>query len=181
MRIVLIRHARTRWNDAKRLQGWSDTEPYPEALTSFWKMTEDIPLRPDVIFTSDLKRAKISGKLLLERYGSVPLIADWRLRERHMGKWEGRYSQEMVEEHPEILDVSFRMPGGESILDLYERVSKFADDLKWYCEKRDWQNVIVVSHQLAMETLRRKLLNLPVDGTMWDNLRSSGQWVLVEV
>ncbi len=181
MRFVLIRHARTRWNDAKRLQGWSDVEPYPEALTRFWEATEGIPIRPDVIYTSDLKRAVLSGRLLLNRYGEVPLLSDWRIRERHMGKWEGAYSEQIKREHPEALTVDFRLPGGESLLDVAGRVEGFVKDVLNYSRKRGWENVIVVTHQLTMEILRRKLLGLPVDDTVWDYLRGSGEWVLVEV
>ena len=181
MRFVLIRHARTRWNDAKRLQGWSDVEPYPEALTRFWEATEDIPIRPDVIYTSDLKRAVLSGRLLLNRYGEVPLLSDWRIRERHMGEWEGAYSEQIKREHPEALTVDFRLPGGESLLDVAERAEGFVKDVLNYSRKRGWENVIVVTHQLTMEILRRKLLGPPVDDTVWNHLRGSGEWVLVEV
>ena len=181
MRFVLIRHARTRWNDAKRLQGWSDVEPYPEALTRFWEATEGIPIRPDVIYTSDLKRAVLSGRLLLNRYGEVPLLSDWRIRERHMGEWEGAYSEQIKRDHPEVLTVDFRLSGGESLLDVAERVEGFVKDVLNYSRKRGWENVVVVTHQLTMEILRRKLLGLPVDDTVWDYLRGSGEWVLVEV
>lgn len=181
MRIVLVRHARTRWNDAKRLQGWSDVEPYPEALTKFWEATESVPIRPSVIYTSDLKRAVLSGRLLLNRYGNIPLLSDWRIRERHMGEWEGRSSEEIKREHPEALRVDFRLPGGESLLDVAERVEGFLKDTLPYCRKRGWEDVLIVTHQLTMEILRRKLLGLPVDGTVWEYLRSSGEWVLVEV
>ncbi len=181
MRVAVIRHARTRWNDAKRLQGWVDTEPYPEALTSFWERTQDIPFGPDVVFSSDLKRARVSAQMFLQRYGDVPVIYDWRLRERHMGEWEGRYSQEIKEKHPEVLRVDFRIPGGESVLDVYERVSRFAGDMVWYSSKRGWTKVFIVSHQITMEVLRRVLLGIPVDQTVWENLRGSGDWFEVEV
>ena len=181
MKFVLIRHARTRWNDAKRLQGWSDVEPYPEALSRFWEATEGIPIRPDVIYTSDLRRAVISGRLLLERYGNVPLLSDWRIRERHMGEWEGSYSEVIKREHPEALKVDFKLPGGESLLDVAERVEWFVRDVMAYAGGRGWRNVLVVTHQLTLEILRRRLLNLPIDDTVWDHLRGSGEWVLVEV
>jgi broad specificity phosphatase PhoE len=181
MKFVLIRHARTRWNDAKRLQGWSDVEPYPEALSRFWEATANVPVVPDAIYTSDLKRARLSGELLLARYGDVPLLSDWRIRERHMGEWEGVSSEEVRRKHPEALRVDFRLPGGESLLDVAERVGWFVEDVKHYAGRRGWNNLIVVTHQLAMEVLRRKLLGLPVDDTVWEYLRGSGEWVLVEV
>ncbi|NPA79560.1 MAG: histidine phosphatase family protein [Thermotogae bacterium] len=180
MIFVLIRHARTRWNDAKRLQGWSDVEPYPEALSRFWESTSSIPVRPDVIYTSDLRRAVVSGRLLIDRYGDVPLLSDWRVRERHMGAWEGRYSDE-VRENPEVFRIDFRLPGGESLLDVAERVKGFAGDVRSYAFKRGWRTVFVITHQLTMEILRRELLGLPLDESIWENLRGSGEWILVEV
>jgi len=56
-RIYLIRHARTIWNDEKRIQGWADIEPYEEAKKFFLEKVKTINDKPSAIFTSDLKRA----------------------------------------------------------------------------------------------------------------------------
>jgi len=73
-RIYLIRHARTVWNDERRIQGWADIEPYEEAKRIFLDKVRAIKDKPSAIFTSDLKRAIISAQLIREIYPETPIF-----------------------------------------------------------------------------------------------------------
>ena len=70
---------------------------------------ETVPLvkptgfRPDVMFTSVLKRAKRTGALALDSAGlkDVPVVEDWRLNERHYGGLTGLNKAETAQKHGE--------------------------------------------------------------------------------
>ncbi len=182
MKIYLIRHARTVWNDERRIQGWADIEPYEEAKKIFLEKVRKIPDNPDVIFSSDLKRAIISANLIRQLHPNTPILLDWRLRERNMGELEGKLYEGIREEFPELWGtVDVAPPGGESILDMAERLEKAVKDILWFSEINGYKVVFVISHQLAIEVLRRILLKEPVDKTIWENLIGSGDWIKLEL
>lgn len=182
MKIYLIRHARTVWNDEKRIQGWADIEPYEKAKEVFLDKVKNIPDKPDVIFSSDLKRAIISANLIKTLYPDVLILIDWRLRERNMGKLEGKFYNEIKEKFPELWGtVDVAPPGGESIIDMAERLEKSARDIIWFSEVMGYNVVFIISHQLAIEVLRRIFLKEPINTSLWENLIGSGDWIELDI
>jgi len=182
MKVFLIRHARTVWNDERRIQGWADIEPYEEAIRIFYERMKTINEKPDVIFSSDLKRALISAEIIKRIYGDVPIFIDWRLRERNMGKVEGELYEEIKGKYPELWGtVDVRPEGGESVLDMADRLRRFANDFIWFSNINGWKVAFIVSHQLAIEVLRRIFLNKDIDETIWNNLIGSAQWIELEL
>jgi Fructose-2,6-bisphosphatase len=181
-RIYLIRHARTVWNDERRIQGWVDIEPYEEAKRIFLDKVRAIKDKPSAIFTSDLKRATISAQLIREIYPETPIFIDWRLRERNMGDLEGLFYLDIRDKYPELWgSVEFRAPGGESVLDMAERLKISLEDIIWFSRKNDYKVIFIVSHQLAIEVTRRLLLGEPIDRGIWENLIGSGDHILINL
>ena len=76
---------------------------------------------------------------------------DERIREVDMGIITGLSEKEALEKHPDIMKkffqdrVNFRIPQGESMFDVYKRVSNFLNDLS-----DEEGEIIVVSHYVAM-------------------------------
>jgi probable phosphoglycerate mutase len=181
-RIYLIRHARTVWNDERRIQGWADIEPYEEAKRIFLDKVRAIKDKPSAIFTSDLKRAITSAQLIREIYPETPIFIDWRLRERNMGDLEGLFYVDIRDKYPELWgSVEVRAPGGESVFDMAERLKMSIEDILWFSQKNDYKVIFVVSHQLAIEVTRRLLLGEPIDGGIWENLIGSGDHILINL
>ena len=132
-RVVLIRHGETDWNRDRRIQGQTDTPlsslGRQQALAIGQRLKRE---RFTAIYASDLQRAwdtaqAIGQAALAERPDAVQPVADRRLREMDFGEWEGKTSAEIAASHPEAharskhRDADFRIPGGESFRDLYER------------------------------------------------------------
>src|SRR5262245_1973684 len=89
---AVLRHAATGWNEAKRLQGGTDTElsPAGEAAARRWR----VPAAADgwTRISSPLRRARRTAELLQP---SVPVGVESRLREMSFGTWEGHTLAEL--------------------------------------------------------------------------------------
>lgn len=133
-RLILWRHGETEYNVAGRMQGHIDSaltevgvrqaEFAAAALTRF---------RPELIIASDLRRARDTAAALGEAIG-VSVRLDKRLRETHLGDWQGLTSAEVDEGWPGQRarwgqDATSTPPGGESRVDVAERAAEVVDDL----------------------------------------------------
>lgn len=121
----------------------------------------------DKIYSSDLNRAKNTVRPTAERLG---LEIDLRpeLREIDLGDWEGMLYPELRELCPKELDSWFndrssnaRVPGGESIGELYDRIS--AAILK-IAEENDGGSVVIASHAIAIKAFLCYALGYGKDG-----------------
>ena len=103
-RLILLRHGQSQWNLENRFTGWGDVDLTAEGEAQARRGGELIAeagFRPDVMFTSVLKRAKRTGALALDSAGlrDVPVVEDWRLNERHYGGLTGLDKAETAEKH----------------------------------------------------------------------------------
>lgn len=89
MRLYLIRHGVTDWNNEKRLQGKSDIplNAFGELLAKeTGEALRDIPF--DLAYTSPLIRARRTAELVIGKR-SVPILDDPRIEEIGLGIYEG--------------------------------------------------------------------------------------------
>jgi len=99
-RVLLLRHGRTEWNASGRFQGQQDS-----ALDGIGRAQAAAaaialaPMRPDALLTSDLTRAFDTASLVGEEAG-LSVVADVRLREIHLGRWEGLTRAEVRSQFP---------------------------------------------------------------------------------
>ena len=105
-RLILLRHGQSQWNLENRFTGWVDVDLTAQGEAEARRGGELIAqagFRPDVMFTSVLTRAKRTGALALDAAGlkDVPVVADWRLNERHYGGLTGLNKAETAEKHGE--------------------------------------------------------------------------------
>ena len=88
-RLVLLRHGQTEWNAGSRMQGQLDTDLTDLGRDQAAAAAEVLAKRqPVAIVSSDLRRALDTATALGERSG-VPVRIDERLRETHLGDWQG--------------------------------------------------------------------------------------------
>ncbi|MEM1145831.1 MAG: alpha-ribazole phosphatase family protein [Pseudomonadota bacterium] len=125
------------------------------ALRSAWFTT------PDVIFCSDLLRARETVELVFPTASAVR--DDSRLRELHMGDWEGQSWDAIHENDPDALAswgsdwMSTSPPGGESGQQLFSRVSEFIDE-----NYRDLASAVIVAHQGSLRAIGCYCQNRPL-------------------
>ena len=100
-RLLIWRHGRTEWNATSRVQGQQDVALDEVGVR---QAAEAAPLlaleRPELIVSSDLRRAHDTAKALAEHLG-LEITLDKRIRERCFGDWEGLSSTELAEQYPE--------------------------------------------------------------------------------
>lgn len=170
-RLVLWRHGETDFNAAGRMQGHLDS-----ALTEVgWNQARFAApalarFAPDLVVASDLHRATDTATVLTEAIG-VPLRIDKRLRETHLGEWQGLTGAEVDEHTPGErerwrTDATWAPPGGESRIDVAERAQEVVTDL--LREPEEYDTVLLAAHGGLIVALTARLLDLPV--ALWPAL-----------
>ena len=102
--LILLRHGQSEWNLSNLFTGWTDVglteQGEDEARTAGRLMVEE-GLKPDIMFTSVLKRATDTAALALEEAGwtDLPTKRHWRLNERHYGDLQGLNKKETAAKH----------------------------------------------------------------------------------
>jgi probable phosphoglycerate mutase len=167
-RILAIRHGETAWNVDTRIQGHLDI---PLNDTGHWQaerlgqslVAEDIT----AIYASDLSRAHETA-LYVSRASGVPVVAELGLRERGFGDFEGRTFAEIEVALPEQAerwrkrDPAFSPSGGESLLQVQERVLATVDRL---AKQHPGQLIVMVAHGGVMDVLYRAATRLDLQAT----------------
>ena len=125
--LILVRHGSTEWSEAGRLCGWSDI-PLNEAgrAQASALRKEFAEIRPDGVWTSDLKRAAETSSLA---GFDAQAVAD--LRELNFGELEGAVWDQLGDDIRSTM-ISFHdfvAPGGESVPELKQRLLRFLDYL----------------------------------------------------
>ena len=88
-RVVLLRHGRTEWNATGRFQGQMDSPLDGIGLAQAAAAgVAIVPMEPDAIVASDLSRTADTAAAVSAEVG-VPVSLDKRLREIHLGEWQG--------------------------------------------------------------------------------------------
>src|SRR5438445_9913376 len=103
-RVLLLRHAETPWNGARRWQGWAEVS----LSTTGREQAHAVGLRLraleiDVIWSSDLPRALDTADIISGAIGVAPVNQDPGLRERDVGEWMGLTDDEIERRWPGTL------------------------------------------------------------------------------
>ncbi|UJW32273.1 histidine phosphatase family protein [Saccharothrix sp. AJ9571] len=180
-RLVLWRHGETDYNAAGRMQGHLDS-----ALTQVgWNQARFAApalarFSPDLVIASDLHRATDTATVLTEAIG-VPLRIDKRLRETHLGEWQGLTGAEVDAAYPGERDLwrtdaTWAPPGGESRVDVADRAYEVVADL---VAAGTGPTVLLAAHGGLIIALTARLLGLPVE--VWPTLGGIGNCHWVEL
>jgi len=172
--LYLIRHGQTEYNRRGVLQGRAIDAPLNvlgrKQANAFYDKYKEIEFK--FVLTSNLKRSIESVEGFLHN-GSKHVI-DERITEFSWGENEGLPLNEIVVyNYKKMLNswnngfLEARIPGGESGLELQNRVLDFIDDLK----EVEGENVLVCTHGRTLKMLVVQLQNLPISAM--DDVRHS--------
>ena len=130
--LVLVRHGQSEWNLQNLFTGWRDVELTEKGIAearSAGRKLKALGVRFDIAFTSNLKRAQNTLKLILEEMdqSSLQVIKNVALNERDYGDLSGlnkddarkKWGEEQVHIWRRSYDVA--PPGGESLKDTLAR------------------------------------------------------------
>jgi broad specificity phosphatase PhoE len=171
-RLVLLRHGQTAYNATRRMQGHLDTELSDLGRAQAREAARALATRaPRLIRSSDLQRAHHTALALGEATG-LPVTTDPRLRETHLGDWQGLSHAEVDAAMPGARriwrdDATWTPPGGESRVDVAARAVPVVTEL--LADFGDWgqgegaeRPVVLVAHGGVIAALTAGLLGLPV-------------------
>lgn len=170
-RLILLRHGQTDYNAASRMQGQLDTDLSAVGVAQARAAARVLARRsPRQIISSDLRRAHDTARALADVVG-LPITTDQRLRETHLGDWQGLTHHEVDDAMPGARrdwrdDSTWRPPQGESRVDVAERsipvVTELVEDLPDWGSGPDADNpVVLVAHGGVIAAMTAGLLGLP--------------------
>ncbi len=159
-RIVALRHGETAWNVDTRIQGQLDIGLNAQGRWQAERAAQALADDPlDAIYSSDLERAWVTASTLAQGQARTPPLRPHRgLRERHFGSLQGLTWQEIETLHPEHAsrwrgrDPEWSPPGGESLLQLRERVARTVAEL---AAAHMGQHIALVAHGGVLDVLYR--------------------------
>jgi ribonuclease H / adenosylcobalamin/alpha-ribazole phosphatase len=183
--IVLLRHGVTAHTTGRRFSGGlgGDNPALSEegraqvGEAAAW--LAELRDRIDVVVSSPVRRTRESAEVVAEALG-LPLEEEPGFAEMEFGEWDGLSFTEVAERDKERLDAWFAdlaaaPPGGESFLDVQERVLAALDRL---LETHAGRTVVVVSHVTPIKTLTAHALGAPLDALFRMDLAPASLTVL---
>ncbi len=92
--LILLRHGNSEWNQKNLFTGWVDVDLTDQGIKEAKRAGDLLSasgLKPDILYTSVLKRAINTAHLALNEMGRnwIETKRSWRLNERHYGSLQG--------------------------------------------------------------------------------------------
>lgn len=149
LRLFLIRHGASTWNDERRIQGQLDPPLSPRGKEQVRKLGERFrDTRIDGFYSSDLGRAVETASAIASVTGLQPEMMP-ELREIALGEWEGLNRDDLKSRYPEewarwSAGQSWNIvPGGEGTEAFEARVGAAIEQIKG---RHTSGTVVVVTH-----------------------------------
>ena len=171
--LVLVRHGQSEWNLKNLFTGWRDVELTEKGIAEARAAGQKLKaqgLTFDAAYTSDLKRAQNTLKLIMEEMKlDIPVTKNLALNERDYGDLSGlnkddaraKWGEEQVHIWRRSYDVA--PPGGESLKDTLART------LPYYCTEilprvLRSERILVAAHGNSLRALIMVLERLSPEG-----------------
>lgn len=158
MKIFLVRHGITDWNQQGKIQGHLD--PVLNKIGVQQANQAKITLQNiniDEIYSSDSLRAFQTAEII-DEVQEATIHPDKRLRERFYGDWQGLTWDEIRVLYPEKVakmkldPINTNPTAGESLKEVFVRVESFFQD-KILKEKGSPKSITIVSHNTPIRIL----------------------------
>ena len=168
--LVLVRHGQSEWNAKNLFTGWKDpgltSDGKKEAINA-GSLIKQREIQFSMMFTSDLKRAQITGQIILDDIDQtdIKVVKNQALNERNYGDLSGLNKddarKEWGEKQVHIWRRSYDVPppGGESLKDTADRVLPYFNNLI-LPKIMQGENILVAAHGNSLRSLVMQLDNL---------------------
>ena len=172
MKIMLVRHGLTEWNNLGKMQGSSNVQLSPDGLHQARLLAAHCPFHTaDAIYSSPLARAETTAMILSNKFNiHVQIVPE--LRETCFGDWEGKFLRDIAKDDPINFEKFFmqpeelKIPNAETFkqtqLRAMDAVQKIID--KHSAEKNS--HIIIVAHGAVNRTILCSFLDMPLN-KMW--------------
>lgn len=159
-RVYIVRHGQTEWNAIGRWQGFAPVPLNDEGHTQAKKLGAYLRTCPiGDVYSSDLPRALQTASYVTAPLGLTPR-PDPRLREIHLGRFQGLSKEEINARYPGQLEamhadyMDYLLPDGESRRQLQARAYAAWREI---VEQGTGPEVVIVSHGGTIKALMMKL------------------------
>ena len=164
-KLYLIRHGLSEWNQLRKIQGQTNTNLTKHGIDQA-KMLANMLIDEniDIIYTSDLNRAKDTAKTKEEKINK-PLIQSEFLREIKFGIWEGLTMFEIQDKYKDEYLIWNKDPdklileGAETLEVVKDRVLNWINPI---ILENKGKNIAIVSHGTTLKVLMLSLLEIPL-------------------
>ncbi len=174
MKLILVRHGETRWNEAGLVQGGdSDIDLNDIGLEQARRLGAF--LRNEAlaaVISSPLRRALATAEVIASHH-QLPVEIDERLKELKVGDLEGMSISKLTTTFSQFLlqrwqqRQSTRLPNGESLAELQQRAWQVVERVLARHQSSPEQGndgaVVIVSHYFVTLAIILKALRLPLD------------------
>ena len=165
MRLILVRHGETWWNQKGRFQGHGDVGLNSRGFRQAQSIAETLkPMAPQIVYSSPLPRA-IQTAQVIGSACSTSIVPLDELKELDLGEVDGITGPKLRACYPEIYRTwnkdpsKVQMPGGESLGQLQVRAWHAVEQVR----KRHTEGIAVaVSHNFAIVSIVCRLLGVPL-------------------
>lgn len=175
--LLAIRHGETEWNSEGRFQGHLNSVLNNEGRAQAQALGERLATeRFDLLLSSDLGRALQTASAIAMRTGHE-IVVEPRLRERHMGIFQGLTPAAVQARYPEEYarfssrDPDYVIPEGESMRQLFERSVACFSEL---AERHAGLTLATVTHGGVLAMLYRHAMAMPLDAPRNFSLHNTG-------
>jgi broad specificity phosphatase PhoE len=133
----------------------SDLGRRQAAALGRWTASQPADEQPTVVWSSPYVRARQTAEIALESAGlDLPVVVDERLREREFGVLDGLTRRGITAQYPEeserrsqIGKFYHRPPGGESWVDVAQRLRAVLDEIRMDARH---ERVLLMAHQVVV-------------------------------
>jgi len=173
MILILIRHGETKEGKKGvllgRLPGILSVKGKKEIKTVAEKIKKS-KLDPEIIFSSDLNRAKQSA-IIISKILVLKIKYDKLLRERAGGIAEGKKEKEINWKNYGKISLPYRKhKGGESFIEVKQRAKKFLNKIS---SVKKQKNIIIVSHSAFLAMLLSLLKKQSIEKSIKFDFKNS--------
>jgi len=162
--VIIVRHGETEWNLKLIRQGHLDSPLTERGLAQAEALAERLAREKFTsLYSSDLGRAVQTAEKIADATGHT-IITDPRLRERHLGVFQGLSGDEIQRRFPaeyklhRTVGPTYVIPGGESVEQQVARNIVFLNEL---AGKHVGETVVVVTHGGVLSGLFRHTFSIP--------------------
>ncbi|HNS74087.1 MAG TPA: histidine phosphatase family protein [bacterium] len=175
--LIAVRHGETDFNAERRMQGHLDV-PLSEtgrvqAQAAAARLADE---SIDKIYSSDLQRALETARIIHDGR-EIELVTDLRLREFHMGTFQGMTLSEAREKHGDawerffIHDADFALPGGQSRNQKQVEIASFMEEV---VRSQAGGRMLVVTHGGILIAMLRHVLGIPASHYFRVSIENTG-------
>lgn len=164
--IIIVRHGQTEWNIRGIRQGYLDSPLTARGMVQAKALGQRLGREQfTALYSSDLGRAMQTAREIASVTGHE-IVTDARLRERHLGIFQGLSGDEIVAKYPEERRLmrsrgpSYVIPEGESMVQQVERNIACLNEL---AARHQGEQIVVVTHGGVVSAFFRHTLEISLE------------------